>query len=220
MGTRTIIIIQLHLSFQILVPALIQWRPRTKNWRVPARYRTLMPNLTSIADCTEFKTERPGNPAAQRRLWSSYKSTNTFKLLVSINPWGAFNFVSNLFSGNSSDKFCTKQSGYLSHVKPNDASLWDRGFNVQDEIAKKKGKCFAPPSVRKCKYGKKVRLNRKEVKKTAILARLRIPVEIAIGRIKRFKLLANKIKLKSYDLINKTVQVAAALCNLWPNIVS
>ncbi len=68
-----------------------------------------------------------------------------------------FDVVPNLFSGKSSGKFCTQRSGYLSHVKPDDASLWDKGFDVHDLIALRPGKCFAPPKTRKCKYGKEKR---------------------------------------------------------------
>ncbi len=113
----------------------------------------------------------------------------------------------------------TKLSGYLRNIKPDDQQLGDRGFEIQDLIALMRGRYFAPPNSRKCKYGKKQRLNRKEVQDTRKFANLRIPVEIAIGRLKKFKLLANKITLKSRDLINKTVQVAAAFCNLLPRLI-
>ena len=50
-------------------------------------------NLRAIIDCTEFYIEKPGKPSSQRSTYSQYKSSNTFKLLISMSPILHFNFV-------------------------------------------------------------------------------------------------------------------------------
>jgi hypothetical protein len=47
-----------------------------------------------IIDCTEVFIETPSDPALKAATWSDYKHHNTAKILVSITPNGAFNFVS------------------------------------------------------------------------------------------------------------------------------
>jgi hypothetical protein len=57
-------------------------------------------NLRAIINCTEFHIQKPSKISSQ----SSYKLTNTFKLLISISPIAHFNYVSKLFTGSISNK--------------------------------------------------------------------------------------------------------------------
>ena len=70
--------------------------------RLPRPFRGVT-NLRAVIDCTEFYIETPHRLPSQRSTYSTYKSKNTFKLLVSLSPLAHFNFVSNLFSGSISD---------------------------------------------------------------------------------------------------------------------
>ena len=70
-------------------------------------------NLRAIIDCTEFYVAKPGRPSSQRSMYSQYKSSNTFKLLISLSPILHFNFVSKLYSGRISDKEIVNVSGFL-----------------------------------------------------------------------------------------------------------
>ena len=54
------------------------------------------PDTRVIIDATEFFSERPTSPCAQKATWSDYKHHNTVKLLVGITPCGAFTFISKL----------------------------------------------------------------------------------------------------------------------------
>jgi hypothetical protein len=47
-----------------------------------------------IIDCTEIFIETPSDPHLKAATWSDYKHHNTAKILVSITPNGAFNFIS------------------------------------------------------------------------------------------------------------------------------
>ena len=92
-------------------------------------------NLRAIIDCTEFYVEKPGKPSSQRSTYSQYKSSNTFKLLISMSPILHFNFVSKLYSGSISDKEIVNVSGFLEKLNPGDAVMADKGFNIQDLLA-------------------------------------------------------------------------------------
>ena len=87
-------------------------------------------NLRAIIDCTEFYIQKPSRPSSQRSTHSQYKSSNTFKLLVSISPVMHFNFVSKLYTGSISDKEIVKESGFLEHLESGDVVMADKGFNI------------------------------------------------------------------------------------------
>ena len=70
-------------------------------------------NLRAIIDCTEIYAAKPGKPSSQRSMYSQYKSSNTFKLLIALSPILHFNFVSKLYSGRISDKEIVNVSGFL-----------------------------------------------------------------------------------------------------------
>ena len=71
------------------------------------------PNTRIILDCTEFFIEIPSSLVNQTLTYSSYKSHNTFKLLVGISPTGVVTFLSKLWGVNASDMQIVKESGLL-----------------------------------------------------------------------------------------------------------
>ena len=64
--------------------------------------------------------------------YSSYKSHNTFKLLVGISPTGVVTFLPKLWGGNVFDKQIVKESGFLNLLEPGDSVMTDKGFTIQD----------------------------------------------------------------------------------------
>jgi len=78
--------------------------------------------------------EVPASLCLQSQSYSSYKSHTTLKGLLAVAPNGAINFVSQLYTGSTSDRELTKQSGFLDLLKsvPRGKSvLADKGFDVQ-----------------------------------------------------------------------------------------
>ena len=83
----------------------------------------------------------------------------------------------------------------------------DRGFNLRDIVTKRNATLNIPPFVK----GKQ--LSTKACSKTRIPS-LRIHVERAIRRMKKFRLLKEVIPISIAAVANQAVFVCAALCNL------
>jgi hypothetical protein len=162
------------------------------------------PKTTCIKDGTEFFIEQPQSPTAQSQTDSNYKHANTFTALVSTTPSGAFNFISELWGGSTSDKYIAKECGFHDKIKPG-----DEGFVIRDLSLTRKATLRIPPFTTKCKWGKGKRLNEKEVKKTKSIAKHRIHVERVFERLKNFRILSGTIPLKIKSCVNQIVKVCA-----------
>ena len=115
---------------------LIQW-PQTTIGPSEGPYIHLS-NTVGVIDGTEIFIERPSHLTIQMASWSDYKSHNTAKYLVCIDPFtGVSTFVSSGFSGNASNRFTVEHSGFLDKLKPGQRILTDRGFTASDVLARK-----------------------------------------------------------------------------------
>ena len=201
----------------VVVSPLLKWPDSSRvRKHLPPSFRKAFPRTTCIIDCTEFFIQRPRTPTAQATTYSTYKHHNTFKVLVAITPSGAFTFVSKLWGGNVSDRYITANSGFLDHIRAGDEVMGDRGFIIRDLLLERRATLNIPPFTRKCRWGKGKCLTANDITKTKNIAKLRIHVERAIGRLKSFKLLSNTMPLKVKPLANQIVKVCAFLCNMHP----
>jgi len=199
---------------------LIVWPSRQLiKKHMPPSFKKKFPKCRSIIDCTEIFIERPRNPTTQAKTYSNYKSHNTYKTLVSITPTGAFNFVSDVWGGNTSDKYITEHSGYLDNISAGDEVMADRGFLIRDLLTERRAYLTIPPFTRTCSFGKGRRLNSNEIKRTRAIANCRIHVERAIQRLKEFKMLSNIIQWSLKPIVNPMLKVAAFLCNFMKPLV-
>ena len=171
------------------------------------------PKTRCIKDATEFFIQRPSLPSSQRKTFSNYKQHNTFKTLVSITPWGYISYISPLWSGNVSDRRLTLHCGFMDHIESQDDVMADRGFCIRDALALKMATLNIPP------FTQKGALSRPAVTKTRRIARARIHVERAIGRVKCYKLLSGIIPLKLKDRMDNILVVCACLCNVDKRLV-
>lgn len=214
----------IHVLHSRLVPKAIFWPEREFVAKhLPSCYIQTYPKCISIIDCFEIFIETPKNFLAKASTYSSYKSHNTCKYLLSITPQGFINFISDGWGGRVSDRHITENSyDYLKNLLPGDVVLADRGFTVEDVIALHGAKLEIPAFTRG-----KSQLSDSEVRKTRALASVRIHVERVIGHLRRkFPLLSSTIPitlLQSDDsdscTIDKIVHVACALCNLCESVV-
>jgi len=205
---------------QVLRP-LIKWPSKAKvKKHMPISFKLRYPNTRAIIDCTEFFVTKPKNPTAQSCTWSSYKSHNTVKCLLAITPNGMFSFVSDLWSGNISDRAITAKSGFLDLVERDDAIMADRGFLISDLLLEKGARLNMPPFTRACSHGKGRHLTVSDIKESKRIAHLRIHVERAIGRMKKFSFFDGTILVTNKSVLNQSLRVACALSNLKRPLVS
>ncbi|CAG2257704.1 unnamed protein product [Mytilus edulis] len=209
----------ISLMAQCLGP-LIKWPSKEKiKKHMPLSFRRKYPNTRVIIDATEFYVQRPRNPTAQSKTWSNYKSKNTFKTLVGITPNGAFSFISDLWTGNISDRSITERSGFIDLIEKGDHVMADRGFLIKDLLLSKGATLNMPPFTRPCKHGKGRCLTAKEIKESKSIASLRIHVERSIQRLKSYKFLSGVMPINSLSVANQALKVAGFFCNLMKPLV-
>ncbi|XP_063436631.1 uncharacterized protein LOC134718069 [Mytilus trossulus] len=209
----------ISLMAQCLGP-LIKWPSKEKiKKHMPLSFRRKYPNTRVIIDATEFYVQRPRNPTAQSKTWSNYKSKNTFKTLVGITPNGAFSFISDLWTGNISDRSITERSGFIDLIEKGDHVTADRGFLIKDLLLSKGATLNMPPFTRPCKLGKGRCLTAKEIKESKSIAPFRIHVERSIQRLKSYKFLSGVMPINSLSVANQALKVAGFFCNLMKPLV-
>ena len=197
-----------NLLSVVMKPLLI-WPSRDNVMgNLPDTFRRDYPRTRCIIDCTEFKVQKPFRPKAQRLTWSSYKHSNTFKLLVGISPTGTITFLSKLYPGSISDLAIVKLSGFVDIVEHNDDIMADRGFNIRHLLLPKKATLNMPA------FTHGANLTKKAARKSRKIASVRIHVERAIQRMKTFKILSHVIPMKMRFLINQINTIVAVLCNM------
>ena len=202
---------------------LVKWPERDIVRRtLPACFKPAYGRAICIIDCSEIFIQRPTSLTARAQTFSNYKSHNTVKFLIAISPTGAIIFVSKCWGGRASDKHITMNSGFLNKLMHGDLVLADRGFDIAEALACHGATLAIPPFTKG-----KPQLSAQEVETARKLSRVRIHVEHAIGRLKCFKLLQSTLPItlikkpndKEYCLVDKTLFVCAALCNLQPPLV-
>ena len=201
---------------------LIQW-PQTTIGPDYSSY-VHIPNTVGIIDGTEIFIEKPSILTTQKASWSDYKSHNTAKYLVCIDPFtGVFTFVSPGFSGNASDRFTVEHSGFIDKLKAGQRILADRGFTARDLLARKQAFLTVPSFLRSSVPSflrSSAKLSSVEAVQTRKIASVRIRVENAIKRLKEYTIFRtvqpNHVNKK---ILDDMVIIACALCNLQPSLI-
>jgi hypothetical protein len=183
---------------------------------MPECFKTTYPTTRCIIDCTELFCQSPSSLSIQSSLFSYYKHHVTYKGLLGIAPSGAITFISQLYSGSVSDKEIVKRSGLLNKElwDENDAIMADRGFTIEEELSEINVKLNIPAFLE----GRE-QLTKAEVKESQSIASVRIHVERAIQRVRKFKQIRNEIPLVLHGSINQIWTVACLLCNLLPPLI-
>ena len=133
------------LLAKIFNGTLLRWPSREEvKHQFPKSFKRY-PDTRVIIDATEFFIEKPTSPCAQKATWSDYKHHNTVKLLVGIAPNGAFTFISELWSGSTSDRKIVQESGLIDLLQEGDHVMADRGFNIRDLLTRRGVNLNIPP---------------------------------------------------------------------------
>ena len=94
-------------------------------------------------------------------------------------------------------------------LQPGDAVRADRGFKIEDILGFYQCSLFIPPSCHS-----DLQMTRAAVQQTSRIANLRIFVEKAIARIKKFRLLKFEVPVTLMQSLDDILTVAAVLTNM------
>lgn len=202
-----IVLTWIHVFHKVLYETIMSTIPSLeKNKMCRPEVFSEFPNCRMIIDCTEIGVVIPLEMDKQKDTYSNYKHKNTLKGLVGIAPNGILTYCSSLYPGSVSDKELVKHCGILEIFNPGDMILADKGFLIQD-LLPPKVHLNIPPFLSTPQFTP----NQNE--RTLNIARARIHVERAIGRIKTFEIL-QKIPNSLLPYSTKVWQVCCAL-TLW-----
>ena len=174
---------------------------------MPESFKRTYSSTRCIIDCTKLYCQRPSSLATQSALYSHYKCHVTYKGLIGIFPSGPITFISELFYGSISDKEIVRWN-------QGDSVMTDRGFTIDEEL-KSLGVTSNIPGFLKGRE----QLTSAEVKESQTISSVRIHVERAIQRVKRFNILRNEIPLTLHGSVNQIWTVCCLLCNFMPPLI-
>lgn len=161
-----------------------------------------------LLDATEIRCEVPSSFVTQSGLYSHYKSTHTLKGLIGVSPDGLTTFVSELFTGSTSDRECVRRSGFLDlDFDIGDSVIADKGFRIDDLVEEIGVELNIPPFLRRDRF------TAEETQETQEIAALRIHVERRIQRIKCFHIFDRPIPISLVPVANQMWTICAILSN-------
>ena len=125
-------------------------------------------------------------------------------------------FVSQLYTGSISDKQIVTRSGFLellsskkevSEVEDGDSIMADKGFDIEEDLRKIGLQLNSPPFLKE-----KPQFNENEVIRTQTIAKHRIHVERAIGKVRKFLIFNTRIPISSLGTMNQLWTVCCLAC--------
>jgi len=123
-------------------------------------------------------------------------------------------YVSKLYNGSQVDMGLLKKEfppglGWFKNFK----LLVDLGFIGIDKLYKIKTLVIGEKRPRKSKANPKRELSKEQKDRNTEVSRERIFVEHAIGRMKKYRILKNRCRLKCQELKNRIIGICAGLSN-------
>ncbi|XP_056022311.1 uncharacterized protein LOC125649759 [Ostrea edulis] len=191
--------------------------------KMPQKFKEEFPTTLVIIDGAEVKIQKPSSLTKQSQFYSDYKFSTNLKGLVGIDPRGSIIFASMLFSGSISDNDITHQSGFFKILKEmikegriheGDGVMAEKGFRIENDLEKIGLKLNMPPFA-----PASGQMKTSEVKMTEKVAIHRVHVERAIARVKKFKIMDNRIDLSLFSAINQIWFVCCFLTNFMPFLI-
>ena len=189
---------------------LIVWSSR-ENVRkhLPDSFRKYYPKCRVIIDCTELFNETPSSSELAAMCWSQYKHHYMLKFFVGITPNGAISFLLKCYGGRATDIFITEDCGIAKKLIPGNQVMADRGFKIRDLLAYHQCTLTIPPSTVSSSP-----ISESDVKKTSLIANLRIFLEKAIRRVKEYRILSQEMSMLLLPLADDIVTICSAFTNL------
>ena len=97
---------------------------------MPQCFQNIYLNTPAIIYCTETFIEMASSVRSQSITYSHYEHHNTAKGLIGIAPSGMVTFISDLYSGRTSNKEVTKGCVIISLLEEGDSMMADKGFDI------------------------------------------------------------------------------------------
>jgi hypothetical protein len=173
-------------------------------------------NPAQILDAMEMALENPTDLENYRACFSQYKHRTTAKVLGGISPAGAFIYASDAYPGRISDKQLTEVSGVMDLLEEGDAVAADKGFQIEDLMHSIGCVAIFPPKRRRGE----TQHTTEAAMDTARQANLRIHVERAFARVKKYRYLSQMQKIATCDMLGSVFYVVAMMTNFNLPLVS
>lgn len=167
-----------------------------------------------IFDGTENLTERPKDYDEQKEKYSGKKSTHTDITLLLSDKKTWIYYVSKYYDGKNVDFGILKQEfppeySWFKNFKV----LVDLGFIGIDKLYEIKELVIGKKKPRKSKSNPKPKLTEEQKVKNRKVSKERIFVEHAIGKMKRYRILKNRCRIKCPVTKDRILGIAAGLWN-------
>lgn len=174
-----------------------------------AEFQELFPEIFDVMiDVTERKCQRPASSKNLKRRYSGKKKSHTRKNTLIVDESKHIRFLSNTRNGRLHDLTLFKKEAIAPCI-PDDFCLWvDKGYTGIDALVPEKVKVRIPRKKRKNKE-----LTPCEKVNNRVINSLRIPVEHAIGGMKRYGCMQVPIRNKSWQIENQFPLLCAGLWN-------
>ncbi|XP_023317306.1 uncharacterized protein LOC111694225 [Trichogramma pretiosum] len=183
------------------------------NFYMPHVFKNNYPKTRVTLDATELKIDAPNNPKLKQATFSTYKNSNTLKVMVGTSPGGLISYISEPYGGSTSDRQIIERSDLRQKCKAGDVILADKGIMVQD--------LFAPCDVTVCTPTPMVsgNLSHNVIVKDRKLSKHRVHVERIIGLMKTYTILSKKLTRDLLPLSSEIIRVCIMLANFKDNIM-
>ena len=167
-----------------------------------------------LFDGTENSVERPKGDDNQRSKYSGKKHMHTDIALILSNKDTYIYYVSKLYEGSNVDfgifkKEFPPDEGWFKNFKV----VVDLGFVGIDKLYEIKELVIGVKRSRKSKKNPNPKLSEEQKEHNKAVSKERIFVEHAIGKLKRFRMLKNRSRLKSNELKDRIIGICAGLWN-------
>lgn len=180
-------------------------RKRIRNWDAFAR--TFPEMMEIIIDATEQKRKRPTNKKKQKNVYSGKKHMHSFKTQITINKQGRIINVSKSYQGRIHDKTILLKEKTLDKLPDGIKKYLDRGYQ---KIKKEYPTHTIILPYKKNRWKKE--LTRSEKIYNTKASKVRIKVEHALSRMKKYTILSQTYR-SDEDQYNHHFRNVAALCN-------
>lgn len=193
----------------------LEWRtlsiwpsPEMVSFYSPVDFHDKFPDTRATIDGTECPIQQPSKPRAQQATFSTYKNRSTVKVLVGGTPGGLISYVSESYSGSTTDRQVVERGDLPQKCDFGDSILADKGFTVQDLFSPYGVKINMPSFFKKTN-----RLGDEKLKGNKKISSKRVHIERIMHIGKTYKILKKPLNSTETLISSDITFVCFMLCN-------